>query len=132
MKNSVFRVSGSFFDQSGDVWKMIMTGFGGSSTGKYLFSKEKISAVGLTETDALFVSVYPNPASETATIVLKNAPEVTIEVYTLTGERVQLLHTDASALTAVSLNTADLANGVYQVLISTATSVTIQKLIIQH
>jgi len=119
-------------DQSGDVWKMIMTGFEGSSSGKYLFSKEKISTIGLSESDALCVSVYPNPASETATIVLKNAPEATIEVYTMTGDRVQMQHADASVLTAVSLNTADLANGVYQVLISTATSATSQKLIIQH
>lgn len=119
-------------DQSGDVWKMIMTGFEGSSSGKYLFSKEKISTIGLSESDELFVSVYPNPASETATIVLKNAPEATIEVYTMTGDRVQMQHADASVLTAVSLNTADLANGVYHLLISTATSATSQKLIIQH
>lgn len=119
-------------DRSGDVWKLIMTGFGGSSTGKYMFSKEKISAAGVAENNEIFASVYPNPAAAAATIVLKNAPDAQIAVYNMAGMQVAAQTADASGLTPVTLNTAELANGVYQVVIASGTTATTQKLIVQH
>lgn len=119
-------------DKAGEVWKVIMTGFGGSATGKYMFSKEKISAAGLAENEAIIASVYPNPASELATIVVKNAPDAVISIYNLAGTCVQTNRADAASLTLVNVNTAELANGVYQVVVTSGTSVSTQKLVVQH
>jgi hypothetical protein len=119
-------------DKAGEVWKVIMTGFSGSSAGKYMFSKEKISALGIGEQNELFASVYPNPAAEVATIILKNAPDATIAVYNMAGTLVQTTTADAGALAAVTMNTTELANGVYQVVVTSGTAVTAQKLVVQH
>jgi hypothetical protein len=119
-------------DKAGEVWKVIMTGFGGSATGKYMFSKEKISAAGMAENEAIIASVYPNPSAEIATIVVKNAPDAAVSIYNLNGTCVQTTKADAASLTLVNVNTAELANGVYNVVVTSGTSVNTQKLVVQH
>jgi hypothetical protein len=51
-------------DLEGSIWKLYFTGFGGSSNGNFIFSKEKLSTVGLNdngETEQFF-RIYPNPS----------------------------------------------------------------------
>lgn len=60
---------------NGDIWKLIFTGFGGSSTGNYIFSKEQVytATTGIQETDAITtLGIYPNPAHNTVNIVFNN------------------------------------------------------------
>ena len=68
-----------------------MTGFGGSSTGEYIFSKEKISAASLNEVnDPLSFSVFPNPVSgTTATLYFFSSADEAIEltIHDLNGKK---------------------------------------------
>jgi hypothetical protein len=55
-----------YFIQSGsNVWKLVFTGFGGSSNGNYEFTKELLGSVNIadeaTEND-YFISLFPNPS----------------------------------------------------------------------
>ncbi len=76
---------------SGDVWKVVFTGFSGSSTGNYIFTKELISPASLNETEATAIkALYPNPATDNTTLMLgteTNAP-VAITVVDFTGKTV--------------------------------------------
>lgn len=66
---------------SGDVWKVIFTGFGGSSTGNYIFTKELISPAAVSEAEATTVkALYPNPATDNATLLLSTETDATVTI----------------------------------------------------
>lgn len=56
----------------GDYWKLQFTGFGGSSNGNFIFSKEKLSTVSADKiepnTSQLFL--FPNPVNDALTLML--------------------------------------------------------------
>jgi hypothetical protein len=118
-------------DKAGEIWKVIFTGFGGSANGKYMFSKEKVSEAGIEENE-LFAAIYPNPSNNAATVMLNNAPNAEIMVFDLAGKLVATQKADAAALTAVTVNTADLSNGAYQLVVVSGSAMSTQKLIVQH
>lgn len=119
-------------DKTGDVWKVIFTGFGGSASGKYMFAKEKLSSASIDEHTAIIASLYPNPSADEATLILSNAPDATVEVYSLSGTRMYAAHVDAAELTAVPLPVREFAEGMYQVVITTSATVTAQKLMVRR
>lgn len=52
--------------RDGSIWKVVFTGFGGSSSGDFRFLKELVqlpTSTKETELPAAFLSLYPNPAS---------------------------------------------------------------------
>lgn len=55
---------------SGDVWKLIFTGFNGSSDGWIYFTKEKVSSVSVEEELSATLNVYPNPVVNQFTVEL--------------------------------------------------------------
>lgn len=77
--------------KNGDIWKVIMTGFGGSATGNYLFSKEKLHTGTTTIADpeghnAMTMVLYPNPAiGEDVSLLLSGTGMVTISVSDISG-----------------------------------------------
>jgi hypothetical protein len=84
-----------------EIWKITMTGFGGSTDGKIAFSKEKLAdstnppasvknAAGKT---LATVAVYPNPATSGADVKVVYAFDVTnttavVRVFDITGKMV--------------------------------------------
>lgn len=124
---------------AGDVWKIIPTGFGGSSNGNYIFSKEKLSSVGIKDetgnTNAI-LSIYPNPSSGgNATIIydFENASSSAIlNVYDLSGKTIfsEKLNS-SSGLHAYNLNTSAFNSGMYFVTIEFEGNRIQQKLIVQ-
>jgi hypothetical protein len=80
------------------------------------FSKEVSVRVGLSGQYTL--KAYPNPISQQATIefAVKDAQDVTVEVYNTLGQRVEVLHqgtVSAERLQTVKLQADDLASGLY-------------------
>lgn len=58
-------------DLSQNIWKVVMTGFAGGSTGNYMFSKQKLgnlSVASVNESNKVYV--YPNPVSSNGIITL--------------------------------------------------------------
>ncbi len=78
----------------GDIWKLVFTGFGGSGNGNYIFSKEKLSSVGLTDiqgNQSASISLYPNPASDNGVVNLiynfeDNYNNAQLSIYDLSGK----------------------------------------------
>jgi hypothetical protein len=51
--------------KSGDIWKLQLTGFGGSANGNFIFTKEKLLNVNLDnqqQNKITSLSIYPNPS----------------------------------------------------------------------
>lgn len=124
---------------NGDIWKVIFTGFGGSASGKYYFTKEKLytntSAVAGNAGASTSVALYPNPSYGQGVTVVYSiagaAQQATMQVTDITG-RVMLYEqlTTNAGLQQYQLLPGTLPQGMYVVSISTAGSISQQKLII--
>ncbi|MBK22223.1 MAG: hypothetical protein CMP63_07955 [Flavobacteriales bacterium] len=103
---------------TGDVWKLVMTGFGGSANGNYYFTKEKmlLSVDAEESLTVLDLSTYPNPATDFLNIVLhqNNADDLYVSVYTLSGSLVYSSNFAGNAgLNNLQLNVRDFSKGLY-------------------
>ena len=82
-------------------------------------------------TTSMTVQMYPNPASSNVNFAISNASaeNIDIEMYDMNGRRMSAERTAGENQTIV-LNTSQLANGIYQVLIKNGETVKMEKLII--
>lgn len=117
------------------IWKVVMTGYGGSADGKMNFYKELLFTVGVNDAPAQngVLEVFPNPSTNgNVTIVstLANASNSTLRVVSLQGQVVEERNMN-SGLQTTQLNTSNMPAGIYFVSVSNgATSIT-QKLVIR-
>ena len=74
------------------------------------------------------VSVYPNPANESLTVTANGLNLTVVDVLSLTG---QLLQNIPSEGTAVKVNVADLAAGVYFIRVTTEQGIALKQIIVE-
>ncbi len=114
--------------QSGDVWKLIFTGFNGSSDGKIYFTKEMVSAAGIEETNSIEISTYPNPAINTLNVSTAE-PLKRINLYSTNGQLVFSNSNISDSL--IQLDVTEFENGLYILeAVTTEGTSTIQKILI--
>lgn len=95
---------------SGDVWKLIFTGFNGSADGKIYFTKEKVSSVSVEEETQTNISLYPNPAANQLNVQLNG----TIQAVNIFNTNGQLVYQNTQPNTNVlSIDASDFENGLY-------------------
>lgn len=124
--------------KTGDIWKLHFTKFTGSSSGNFIFSKEKLSTVGIQDLkgNVSRVSLYPNPSSGNRTTLLfateAQLPDVSVSVVDINGK---LISTEklvvASGFNRYELNTANLESGIYVIQLTAGANTVTQKLIKQ-
>lgn len=123
-------------DKVGSVWKLVMTGFGGSSTGEYIFTKELLSAVALDETTTpLAFGVYPNPVLGTiVNVYFYNSinSEIQLTLSDLNGKTVfSETLPNAGSLQHQTLSTEQLGAGTYILSATTGNAVQQTRIVIQ-
>lgn len=123
-------------DQNNHIFRLVFTGFTGSSAGEYHLDKEKITGVGIDEdiTEAnTILNVYPNPASDNVTITYNAISNFTsISIFDLTGKEVLSKQINTvKGLSQEKLNVVDLTQGVYFLRIASGQNISTQKLIVQ-
>jgi hypothetical protein len=119
-------------DVDGDYWRLIMTGFTGSSLGKTTFKKEKVASLTISENKELISGIFPNPAADHVTVMVDSKSNASVKVMNMTGQVVFENTATSNALEAMSFSTADFTNGVYLVQVSNEASTTTQRLVVQH
>lgn len=128
-------------DVNDSMWKVIFTGFSGSSTGTFNFSKEKLATVvvptGIDQSASRqsSLSVYPNPAINQTTVLYDLADATsaaTLRVFDLAGKQVfaDVLGT-ANGLQQYQLPLGGLQAGMYVVTVETNGYRLQQKLMVQ-
>lgn len=124
--------------KQGDIWKLIFTGFGGASTGNYIFSKEKVSAVGIKENEHLTLAttaLYPNPSNQAQVTLLYNFEKefnsAVLSVMDLSGRVIltESLNKTIGMHTQL-ISTSQLSAGVYVVSVNVDGQLIQQKLIV--
>lgn len=122
-------------DKSGDIWKLVFTEFttgSGVNINRNVFSKQNLTTLSIGENaQEVFVSIYPNPSNNVATIVVDAVSETSVKVIDLNGK--ELFNTVAiNGLQTIQVATSELNNGVYLVQVSNGTSTSTQRLVVQH
>lgn len=126
-------------DKPGNIWKLRFTKFGGSSNGNFIFSKEKISSVGIADIEGkplANVIVYPNPTNGSGTTLLFSTEvelaKVSVSITDIAGKIISDENvTVTNGLNQHQLNTIELTAGVYFIHLNAGSYSTIQKLIKQ-
>lgn len=118
-------------DVDGNLWRLVMTGFGGSTTGEFIFHKEMISAVGLAENEPLNVALYPNPAADQTHVVFNAHQAGSIQITNLQGQTVYREAVEANGLTDHLLDVSNLTAGMYMITVQIGAQVNTQRLSVQ-
>lgn len=127
-------------DQGGNIWRLVMKGFGGSATGDYIFSKEKLynNATGVAANDATqhFLSIFPNPAVNGNISVsfdlTTESSSATLRLLNLQGQTLwQEPIAKANGLQTNTYNFDQLASGMYFISLETTTGTTTKRLIVR-
>ena len=72
-----------------EVWKLVLTGFGGSATGTFKFNKTLLSVTGASDKQMeKDVMVFPNPSNGDFQILTSRNGQLEIALYDLSGKRV--------------------------------------------
>lgn len=128
---------------SGDIWKLILTGFSGSATGSTMFTKEKIytyvptAIAGGTNSNAgISMVLYPNPSVEQQVTVVYSIEDISLPVViSVTDMAGKVLLKEqvgaAVGLQQYMLPSSLLLPGMYIVHITAGNSISQQQLVIQ-
>ncbi len=107
-----------------DLWKLVFTGFGGSTTGNFIFEKTYLGQLtGLTEAGSNLrdFGVFPNPSSGECTLSFSLAEaRENVPLRMVNGLGQEVWRSDVvghSGLNALTLNTRNFPVGIYYVLI---------------
>ena len=111
---------------TGDLYKVVFTSFAGSSSGNFSFNQRLVSGVGVAENEAPSFTAYPNPSHGSVNLVLENPETIrAISIVDLAGRVVQQLPL------VPSQRIEDLSAGTYLLVLETAGSRTVEKLIVR-
>lgn len=113
--------------EAGDVWKLVFTGFGGSSTGKIYFSKEQVEFANVPTHEGANLMVYPNPATGLVQIQFSHD----VEELRLINTNGQTVLTQMSEMN--SINVSALEEGLYFLQVTDGSGRTAtERIVVQH
>ena len=120
-------------DETGNIYKVIFEGFGGSATGDFIFTKELVNAVGLSEFKSQILNVYPNPASGIINVIFSsNDNEIGLSIVDLSGRTVASRELNVNAgMAQESIDISHLNSGVYLLTLRTSKGIETQKISIR-
>jgi len=126
----------SFFvsDKAGDIWQVIPTGFVGGQSGKFYFTKEKLTAVGVENADAeVSMVVYPNPATDGQTTLVYNQKTAlaTAQLFDMSGREVAIHSLSGQGFQQRTLALDGLHAGIYLLRLQDGATVSTSKIIVR-
>jgi hypothetical protein len=121
----------------GSIYKIVFTGFAGTSTGKISFDKTDKLNVGMNQIngESNSVQLFPNPSNELVNLVfnMQATDKYTLSVVDMSGKLVLQRNCNASAgIQQQLISTENLANGIYQIHIAGNNIKLAEKLIVNH
>ena len=120
--------------KAGDVYKLVITGYEGSSSGKIVFRKAKIARVGINEqtTGHFPVVIFPNPASEIINVRMLPKEEETFVVLADLSGRTIISDKFSPGTGQYFMETSKLQSGVYLLKFSAGSHTSVKKVIISR
>ncbi len=141
METFAFKVQDSlaYFVQNraGNIYKLVFTGYAGSSTGRIKMNTQQVSltAVKATEKADFNAAIYPNPVRDVMNLVLNpgKSRNVKVLVLDMSGHTVlnQNFEIQSENLSTLRIPVSDLPSGMYMVRIQAGTNVMSRKMIVK-
>ncbi len=116
--------------QEGDIWKMVFTGFSGSSAGQFIFGKEKLASNSVAENQNMILNTYPNPATEQLNLTYNSHSPVTIELVDMNGRTVKVWQ-GYEGLQTKTVQISDLPAGMYTLMLQSDKGVNSERIVIR-
>lgn len=126
-----------FVLRGNELWKLVFTGFGGSANGNFIFTKELLSTVSVKENPIGTMVMYPNPMGDGQQLTLvynltKRASDAAYTVFDLAGKMVIREQINGeTGLHTQTVNTGNLAPGMYMVNLTVDNNTQTLKLIVR-
>ena len=120
-----------------EIWKVVLTSFGGNTTGNFEFTSEKLSSVSLDDhaKTTIDFSLYPNPNNTGQAYLVYNTQESTPFTTTITSSTGKVVNRfyvqPKSSFETKIIDVSDLESGIYFVEVSSKGQTATQKLVIQ-
>lgn len=116
----------------GNVWRLVLKEFGGSTDGNFIFSKEQMgtTALGNPATPAL-LKAYPNPATNQVNIVLDVLAEANLQLLDGQGRQVYSRQLSGRGLRTSAIPVSHLPQGLYILRVQAGQQVLTQKVQVQ-
>jgi hypothetical protein len=130
----------AYFVQSknGEIRKLVLTQFAGSSTGRIVFNTQLITSLtGISEKDksGFNAAVYPNPVNDVMNLVLNPGKSklAVVSILDMSGRTVLNKHFDVQAenLSTLKIPVSSLPSGMYVVKIQSGTNVISRKVVVK-
>lgn len=125
-------------DVTGNIWKMVFTGFGGSADGKFYFTKEMVSGVGINEinVDNNSLKIYPNPLTGSDLNITYHVEQAfSLVQLTISDEMGRTIHTTSyenqHGLQQIELKNLKLSPGLHIISLTIDGNLTHKKLIVK-
>lgn len=115
----------------GDVYKIVFTGFEGSTTGMVHFNKTLMSELSINENHVTAFQAYPNPATDNLTLVLNQKSESTYQLTDMNGRVVLSNSVKTLGLSTIEIRTDNLTPGTYVLQVQSGQSLQSEIIIIQ-
>ncbi len=128
----IYRIEDSlaYFVQtlSGNIYKLVFTGYGGYSRGTISFYTESLTATSIAEPkENGQVIVFPNPCHSALNVLLQ-APSI-ISVYDIAGK---MIVQQTVSEKSFALNTSELANGIYLLAVTAQGHTSVNRFAVNH
>jgi len=117
-----------------DVYRIIFTGFGGSSNGNFIFTKELVgNTVGIEDNTITnqILSIYPNPTSTTVNLTFEGSENTQIALFDVTGKQVFAKSNSNLGLNQETIDVSNFPKGMYFLTLTSENNKSTQKVIIQ-
>ena len=124
-------------DKSNKIWKLLFTGFGGSTTGDFRFTKEALTTTAILDdhgVEKARFAVYPNPALGDQFEVLFGAEMLNTNLEASIIDLDGTVHTTEhisliAGLSRLTMDVSDLKSGVYCIAVKSARQTFVQKFV---
>lgn len=122
-----------FVQARGETYKLVFTGFGGSTTGNFAFEQSALTTSIDPAGELAFTSVYPNPAGETLYLSYASArgEKALLQILDLAGKQHFRSEIEPSGLHEIALDALALPAGLYLIHLSTPGAHATEKIIIR-
>jgi hypothetical protein len=120
----------------GDIYRLVFTGFSGSSLGRFEFTKELLtdSEVGIADADRSFpLAVYPNPAigGQTSIVFEQSSQTAFARVFDMGGREVMAQTLHGQGFAQRNLDVSGLGTGIYVLRLEDGNRVSTTRLSVQ-
>ena len=121
-------------DIAENIWKLQLTDFEGSSTGKIVFNVEGVTSTELEKDNGFTFNIFPNPSNNGKISFIYDANRIydnsSIEIFNINGELIKSLYLKDSGFNMKNISLEGIDPGIYIVCYSNGNDKITKKLVI--